>query len=322
MMTLVNKYVLSGFHFNMVFLVLAVQALGTIVLLVASGNFVSFIKYRKLNKGDVMIWLPVACSQAAMLYTGGKALQYLNIPLFTVFKNLTIIAIAYGEYYVFQAQVTPLMLTSFSLMVLSSLVGAWSDITFNMAGYIWMSLNCFASAVFVIHMRRTIKRVNFSDIETVYFNNLLTLPMYLVLSLGVDDWSKFISHYTEEANVPELKSYIWLNALSGFSAFAISYCSAWCIRKTSSTTYSMAGALNKLPIAMFSMMWLPDKVSLGGIMAVLLGFSAGLVYTHAKNVQKREQPKGQQVLPTSIPMDSMKSDSDGSSAAAQQDSRK
>jgi hypothetical protein len=32
-----------------------------------------------------------------MIYTGSKALQYLSIPLFTVFKNLTIVIIAYGE---------------------------------------------------------------------------------------------------------------------------------------------------------------------------------------------------------------------------------
>ena len=252
-----------------------------------------------------------------MLYTGGKALQYLDIPLFTVFKNLTIIAIAYGEKYVFQSQVTPLMLTSFGLMVLSSMVGAWNDLTFDMAGYIWMGLNCFASAVFVIHMRRTIKQVNFSDIETVYFNNILTLPIYLVMSLIIDDWSGFIGFYSTAANSAELKSFIWSNALSGFSAFAISYCSAWCIRTTSSTTYSMVGALNKLPIAIFAMIWFSDPVSMGGILAVLLGFSAGLVYTHAKNVQKREQPKGHQVLPTSLPMDSINSSSNSAEVTDQ-----
>ncbi|KAJ1677041.1 GDP-mannose transporter into the lumen of the Golgi, partial [Spiromyces aspiralis] len=96
-MTMVNKLVLSGYKFHMVFLALSVQALGTLVLLVVTGKFVSFIQYRNVNKKDMMIWLPVAFSQAVMLYTSGKALQYLSIPLFTVFKNLTIIAIAYGE---------------------------------------------------------------------------------------------------------------------------------------------------------------------------------------------------------------------------------
>lgn len=37
--------------------------------------------------------------------------------------------------------------------------------------------------------------------------------------------------------------------ISGLASVGISYCSGWCVRVTSSTTYSMVGALNKLPIA-------------------------------------------------------------------------
>ncbi|KAJ2831997.1 GDP-mannose transporter into the lumen of the Golgi [Coemansia furcata] len=266
-MTLVNKLVLSSFQFHMVFFMLAVQAFGSVALMVLANRLGLNVKYRAMNIPDAKTWFPVACSQAFMLYTGGKALEYLNVPLFTVFKNLTIIAVAYGEKWVFNAAVTSLMLASFGLMVLSSIVGAWNDITFNGWGYFWMSFNCFASAIFVIHMRKVIKQVNFKDFDTVYFNNLLTLPLYVVLT------------------------------------FAISYCSPWCLRTTSSTTYSMIGALNKLPIAIFAMMWFPDPVSAGGVLAVLLGFGAGLVYTHAKNVQKRDVPQGAQVLPPPIAMD-------------------
>jgi len=32
-----------------------------------------------------------------MIFTSAKALQYISIPTYTVFKNLTIIFIAYGE---------------------------------------------------------------------------------------------------------------------------------------------------------------------------------------------------------------------------------
>ncbi|RKP24829.1 hypothetical protein SYNPS1DRAFT_16575, partial [Syncephalis pseudoplumigaleata] len=75
----------------------------------------------------------------------------------------------------------------------------------------------------------------------------------------------------------------------GVASFAISYASAWCIRKTNSTTYSMAGALNKLPIAMFAMLYFDDAVNLGGVVAVMLGFLAGLLYTRAKTSQQQSK---------------------------------
>jgi GDP-mannose transporter len=52
-----------------------------------------------------------------MIYTGSKALQFLRIPIYTIFKNLTIILIAYGEVLWFGGNVTHMMLISFGLMV-------------------------------------------------------------------------------------------------------------------------------------------------------------------------------------------------------------
>jgi len=61
--------------------------------------------------------MPIAASLVAMIYTGSKALQFLRIPIYTIFKNLTIILIAYGEVLWFGGSVTHLMLVSFGLMV-------------------------------------------------------------------------------------------------------------------------------------------------------------------------------------------------------------
>src|ERR1700712_3929373 len=108
-----------------------------------------------------------------MIYTSTKALRYLSIPVYTIFKNLTIILIAYGEVLWFGGNVTSMALLSFGLMVLSSVIAAWADIqhaltsyggdaltgeaaekisTLN-AGYVWMMLNCFCSAAYVLGMR-------------------------------------------------------------------------------------------------------------------------------------------------------------------------
>ena len=115
-----------------------------------------------------------------MIYTGAKALQFLSVPVFTIFKNLAIIVVAYGEVLWFGGRVTPMTLLSFGLMVLSSIVAAWADIqaaingighsmetaealsTVN-AGYAWMGLNVFCSASYVLGMRKVIKKMNFKD---------------------------------------------------------------------------------------------------------------------------------------------------------------
>ena len=120
-----------------------------------------------------------------MIYTSTKALQYLSIPVYTIFKNLTIILIAYGEVLWFGGSVTGVSLFSFGLMVLSSVIAAWADIqhalesfgghqsdeasakisTLN-AGYMWMLFNCLCSAAYVLGMRKRIKLTNFKDFDS------------------------------------------------------------------------------------------------------------------------------------------------------------
>lgn len=87
---------------------------------------------------------------------------------------------------------------------------------------------------------------------------------------------------------------------SGASAFAMSYASAWCVRTTSSTTYSMVGALNKLPIAASGIMFFGDPATFGNVTAIIVGFIAGLVYSVAKTVaNKSTSNNNKDIIPMS-----------------------
>lgn len=119
-----------------------------------------------------------------MIYTGTWAIKYLSIPVYTIFKNLTIPLIAYGEVIWFSGSITPMTLLSFSLMVLSSVIAAWADITHAIsshagtaaadkvstlnAGYMWMLFNCFCTATYVLSMKKRIKLTNFKDFDSMY----------------------------------------------------------------------------------------------------------------------------------------------------------
>jgi len=127
---------------------------------------------------------PISLLLIGMIYTSTWALRYLSIPVYTIFKNLTIILIAYGEVLWFGGSVSSMALFSFGLMVFSSLIAAWADIkhaleshgsaagaaadqisTLN-AGYVWMMLNCLSTASYVLYMRKRIKLTNFKDFDS------------------------------------------------------------------------------------------------------------------------------------------------------------
>lgn len=302
LMTVTNKYVLSGYSFNLNFLLLAIQGsicIATISTLKALG----VISFRPFNSDEAKKWTPIALLLVAMIYTSSKALMYLSIPVYTIFKNLTIILIAYGEVLWFGGSVTTLALGSFLLMVLSSVLATYGDSAATKTaddmyslylGYFWMLTNCFASAAFVLFMRIRIKLTNFKDFDTMFYNNLLSIPILLVATFLFEDWSPA----NLALNFPAVnRNSIFIAILiSGASSVAISYCSAWCVRVTSSTTYSMVGALNKLPIALSGLVFFDAAVNLWSVSSIFVGVVSGLVYALAKQAQSKAAA---QHLPTS-----------------------
>ncbi|KAL0088078.1 hypothetical protein J3Q64DRAFT_1813184 [Phycomyces blakesleeanus] len=282
----------------MVFLLLSVQSITTVGFL-QLFKFLNLIKFRDYNQEEAKKWLPITVFLVAMIYTGSKALQFLPIPVYTIFKNMTIIFIAYGEVLWFGGNVTPMMMVSFGLMTLSSIIAGGNDVSMalgsifqpytssgdintsiTMLGYFWMCFNCVSSAAFVLYMRKRIKLTNFKDFDTVYYNNLLSIPLLIVPSLLLEDWS----NENLLINFPpgQRKVRIWAMIFSGASAFGMSYASAWCVRTTSSTTYSMVGSLNKLPIAVSGIVFFGDPATFSNITAIFTGFVAGIVYSFAK----------------------------------------
>ncbi|KAJ5812539.1 GDP-mannose transporter [Penicillium riverlandense] len=318
MMTVMNKYVLSGLDFNLNFLLLMVQSIVCIVA-IQTCKSMGLITFRDFSSDEARKWFPITLLLIGMIYTGSKALQFLSIPVYTIFKNLTIILIAYGEVLWFGGSVTGLTLFSFGLMVLSSLIAAWADIkhavessgdtsskvsTLN-SGYVWMLINCLCTSSYVLGMRKRIKLTNFKDFDTMFYNNLLSIPVLLVATLLIEDWSSAnLARNFPESN----RNGIYMAmVLSGLSSVFISYTSAWCVRVTSSTTYSMVGALNKLPIAVSGLVFFDAPVTFPSVSAIAVGFVSGIVYAVAKIKQNARPKVG--VLPTANPLVSASSQS-------------
>ncbi|KAH8655376.1 UDP-galactose transporter [Xylariales sp. PMI_506] len=296
-MTLVNKYVVSGQFWNLHFFFLAIQSVVSVIAITAAKQLGIITSLAPIHPAKVKRWFPISLLLVSMIYTGNKSLQFLSVPVYTIFKNMTIIVIAYGEVLWFGGTVSPLTLLAFGLMVLSSVVAAWADIHSAIAeshgtanpgsavsvlnvGYAWMGLNIMCAASYALGMRRVIKSMGFKDWDSMYYNNLLPIPVLVICSLVTEEWSasNFARNFPEASRNHMIIGMVY----SGLGAIFISYCSAWCIRVTTSTTYSMVGALNKLPLAIMGLIFFSAPVTIGGVTAIAIGCVSGVVYALAR----------------------------------------
>lgn len=134
----------------------------------------------------------------------------------------------------------------------------------------------------------------------MYYNNLLTIPILLIASLFVEDWSSV--NVGKNFPIDGRSTLMIAMIFSGLSTVFISYTSAWCVRVTSSTTYSMVGALNKLPIALSGLIFFDAAVTFGSVSAIFVGFISGIVYAFAKVKQNNSKPKDQSIPMHNVPV--------------------
>ena len=133
----------------------------------------------------------------------------------------------------------------------------------------------------------------------MFYNNLLSIPILLVLSLFLENWSS--ENVSKNFPAAQRNNLVMAMIFSGLSTVFISYTSAWCVRVTSSTTYSMVGALNKLPIALSGLVFFNAPVTFPSVSAIAIGFVSGIVYTLAK-LKQSSKAKGPTLPTTNPPM--------------------
>jgi GDP-mannose transporter len=73
MMTVINKWVVSGQAFNMNFLLLAIQSIVS-VLAVFIAKRAGVITFRDWDTNDAKIWFPISALLVTVIYTGSKSL--------------------------------------------------------------------------------------------------------------------------------------------------------------------------------------------------------------------------------------------------------
>jgi len=129
-------------------------------------------------------------------------------------------------------------------------------------------------------------------IDNINYNCTISLPFLLILMLFNGELLR-IFEWTSSMETG-LYFFFLMLANSLFS-FGISFTSFWVIQTTSPTTFSILGAVNKIPLTLFSIWWFQNVFSFIGGNAVAGSLIGGIVYaiscahTHRKENLKKEQ---------------------------------
>lgn len=321
-MVLANRYLVGKQYFDCKekLAIVFIQALIAVGVLECT-KLLQWITYEPFSLSVAKKWTPMVVFFSCMLYSGTQASACLPIHIVVVFKNVTNIAIVVGEWLIFHERVTRWVVVSLIIMLLGALMATLSDtspslyssrttlhgnddtwemeealVLRRMAGYIWMVLNCAATAIYVLYMRymTTFSDLKLSKFGMARYNNLCTAVLLFPLLVLNGELNSLV--FSEDAPLFHTPSFGLLLVVSGAVGIGLNLSSFWCVSVTSATTYATIGALNKLPTTFLGVLLLHETLTFATGCYVAFGMTGGILYGWAKFIQSQASKRLQTTL--------------------------
>ena len=124
-----------------------------------------------------------------MLYCSTSALTYLSVPAFYVFKNISNVFTALGDWHWFGQTLSLGIIGSIVLMIAGSLVAGLNDLQFSAVGYTWVTLQSVFMAAYVLMIKKVQKETKLSEFEQAFYNNILAIPTFAMIAYANNELS-------------------------------------------------------------------------------------------------------------------------------------
>lgn len=290
-LTLLNKKVLVHYDFTAVHALLCFHCT-LAVIMVHFCSIMGWAEVEPLSWELVRLWMPVNFIFVAMLATNFYALQLVGVGMVSVLKNLSNLFIICGDYVFFQRTYSWHVWMCLVLMVASVFTGGVTDINFSWLGYSWQMVNNVFTAGYALYLSRVTERAStathdhkpLNQLSMVYYNNMLSLPLTLLL---VVLHGEFIGFWQQKALYQA--SFQALAVVSGVCGFLISFSSIWFVSLTTATFYSLVGSFNKVVVAAVGIWWFGESTEIRNLASIAAGLIAGtlLPFVKMRSAQQR-----------------------------------
>lgn len=272
--------------------------------LVFYQNFTSFLFLRlaavlgllslePIQPSRLKQWIPLNLCFLAMLTTGSFALSLLTVPMVTIFKNLQTAIISFGDWYFLGKSSSLGTIACLIVMITGAVTAGYNDLEFDLRGYFWVLFNCLCGAAYVLFTKLVIDTQKMNKINNINYNCTISLPFLFAVMIVNGELSGVMRWFL---NIPWSAYFVVLVVSNAVFSFGISFTSFWVLQTTSPTTFSILGAVNKVPLTLFSIWWFNNVFSTVGGYAVSGSLIGGIIYAVNSAYQQAQERKQRDIV--------------------------
>ena len=275
MITFANKIVLTSYRFQS-YQALALGQLVITILVIEIARRVNLIQLSKLNLQTAWKLTPLAFFHFGNLLFGLGGTQSLSLPMFTVMRRFSVFMTMYGEFYILKKTKSALVQISIYLMIVGAVIAAYDDLTFEINGYVFITLNNLFTTVNGIYTKQRLDGMKYGEYDLLYYNSVLTLIPMVIVTIFFS-YTDNIVDYDQWLN----PGFLFFFILSSLMGLILNYSWMLCTRYNSPLTTTVTGTLKNILVTYMGMLvggdYLFSKLNFFGL---TISSVASLIYSY------------------------------------------
>lgn len=275
MITVVNKTVLTYYHFPS-FLVLSVgQMLAGIVVLYV-GRELRLVSFPKMGKDTARKIFPLPLIYLGNMMFGLGGTQALSLPMFAALRRFSILMTMLLELKMLGVRPSiPVQISVYS-MIGGALVAASDDLSFTVEGYSYVMITNTLTALNGVMVKKKLESVDIGKFGLMYYNSLFMIGPALVATWILGDLDRALD-FPMWANPWFLAQFL----LSCVMGFVLSYSTILCTQHNSALTTTIVGCLKNICVTYLGMFIGGDYVfSWLNCIGINISVMGSLLYTY------------------------------------------
>lgn len=247
MITVINKTVLTTYHFPS-FLVLSIGQMTASIIVLGIGKQLNIISFPDLGRDTLRKIFPLPVIYLGNMMFGLGGTQALSLPMFAALRRFSILMTMLLELKILGVRpTTPVQISVYS-MVGGALLAASDDLSFNLHGYTYVMITNTLTAANGVYVKKKLDSIDMGKYGLMYYNSLFMIGPAIIGTWIIGDLDRAYA-FTEWSNPIFMIQFL----LSCIMGFILTYSTILCTQHNSALTTTIVGCLKNICVTYLGM---------------------------------------------------------------------
>lgn len=289
-LTIVNKTVLTSWHFPS-FLVISIGQLAAAIIVLYVGKQMQIITLPKYSNDIPRKIMPLPFFHFGNMVTGLGGTQAMPLPMFTAIRRFCILLTMLLEYKILGIQPSLAVQVSVWCMIGGAILAAADDLSFSIEGYSYVMLANIITAAYGVYVKQKLDSIDIGKYGIMFYNSLFMIGPAIILAIFTGDLYR-ASQYPHWLDPWFLAQFV----CSCFMGFVLTYSTFLCTQYNSALTTAMVGCFKNVFVSYLGMFIGGDYIfSVLNCIGINISVIASIYYTFIIFAKKDDQKVSSQV---------------------------